>query len=54
MAVERTKRERPINPQNSLFLPGYTLFDIGASYAFDLGGVRMTARLNAQNVTDVR
>ena len=52
-AVFRTG-ERAINPQNSLFLPGYTLVDVGAAYGFELGGVRMTARLNAQNVTDER
>jgi iron complex outermembrane receptor protein len=46
--------DRAINPQNSLFLPGYTLVDVGASYAFDLGGTRITARLNAQNVSDER
>ncbi|WP_339706258.1 TonB-dependent siderophore receptor [uncultured Sphingosinicella sp.] len=42
---------RAINPQNSLFLPGYTLFDLGGSYAFEIGGVGMTARVNAQNIT---
>lgn len=46
--------DRAINPQNSLLLPGYTLYDIGGSYSFELGGVRMTARLNAQNVTNER
>ncbi len=43
--------ERAINPQNSLFVPGYTLFDLGGSYSFQLGGIDMTARVNAQNIT---
>lgn len=42
---------RAINPQNSLFVPGYTVFDLGGSYAFEIGGVGMTARVNAQNLT---
>lgn len=42
---------RAINPQNTLFVPGYTLFDLGGSYAFEIGGVGMTARVNAQNIT---
>lgn len=42
---------RAINPQNTLFVPGYTLFDLGGSYAFEIGGVGMTARINAQNIT---
>ncbi len=42
---------RAINPQNTLFVPGYTLFDLGGSYAFEIGGVGMTARVNAQNLT---
>ena len=46
--------DRAINPQNSLVLPDYTLFDVGGSYSFELGGVKMTARLNAQNVTSER
>ena len=42
---------RATNPQNTLFVPGYTLFDLGGSYAFEIGGVGMTARVNAQNIT---
>ncbi|MDB5707334.1 MAG: ligand-gated channel [Sphingomonas bacterium] len=45
---------RAINPSNSLFLPGYTLFDLGGSYTFSLAGREMTARVYAQNITDKR
>ena len=45
---------RAINPQNSLFLPGYTLFDAGGSYEFMLAGVDLTARVYAQNITGKR
>lgn len=45
---------RAINPQNTLYLPGYTLFDVGGSYEFKLAGVDMTARVYAQNVTGKR
>jgi iron complex outermembrane receptor protein len=45
---------RAINPQNSLFLPSYTLYDIGGSYSFSLQNVEMIARVNAQNVTNER
>lgn len=46
--------DRAINPQNSLFLPGYTLYDLGASYSFVFKDVEMTARINAQNITGER
>lgn len=45
---------RAINPQNSLFLPGYTVYDLGGSYSFEIGGIGMTARINAQNFTGKR
>lgn len=45
---------RAINPQNTLFLPGYTLFDVGGSYDFTIKGAEMTARVYAQNVTNKR
>ena len=45
---------RAINPQNSLFLPSYTLYDLGASYRFAFQGTQVTARVNAQNVTGER
>lgn len=46
--------KRAINPQNSLFLPGYTLYDLGASYSFTFHGTDMVARVNAQNITGER
>lgn len=45
---------RAINPSNTLFLPGYTLYDLGGSYEFDVGGVGLTARVYAQNITGER
>jgi iron complex outermembrane receptor protein len=45
---------RAINPQNTLFLPGYTLFDLGGSYTFKIGGKEMTARVYGQNITGKR
>ena len=45
---------RAINPSNTLLLPGYTLFDVGGAYKFNLGGSEWTARVYAQNVTDKR
>ncbi len=46
--------KRAINPQNSLFLPSYTLYDLGASYSFTFHGTDMVARVNAQNITGER
>ncbi|HNR92698.1 MAG TPA: TonB-dependent receptor, partial [Dokdonella sp.] len=46
--------DRAINPQNSLFVPSYTLYDLGGSYRFQVGGVGMTVRVNAQNITNER
>lgn len=45
---------RAINPENTLFVPGYTLFDLGGSYTFELGGYEMVARVNAENITGKR
>jgi iron complex outermembrane receptor protein len=45
---------RAINPQNSLFVPGYTLFDLGGSYTFKLAGTEMVARVYSQNLTNKR
>lgn len=46
--------DRAINPQNSLFVPSYTLYDLGGSYRFNVGDVGMTARFNWQNISDER
>lgn len=45
---------RAINPQNTLFLPGYTLFDAGASYRFEVRGKELEARVYAQNIAHKR
>ena len=45
---------RAINPENSLFVPGFTLLDAGGSYAFRLGRTEMVARVTASNVTAKR
>jgi iron complex outermembrane receptor protein len=46
--------KRAINASNSAFIPGYTLIDLGASYATTLGGKELTFRVNADNVTGKR
>lgn len=46
--------KRAINPENSAYLPSYTLYNIGGSYTADLGGRDVTFRLTAENVTGKR
>ena len=46
--------KRAINPENSLFVPSYTLFDVGGSYTFRLGSSDFVARITAQNITGKR
>lgn len=41
---------RAINPLNQAFIPGYTLFDLGAGYATDIAGTETTFRISAENV----
>jgi iron complex outermembrane receptor protein len=41
---------RPINPENSLFVPGYTTVDIGTLYGMKIAGVFVTARINVNNL----
>ena len=45
---------QPLDDTNNLILSGYTTFDIGASYAFEMGGHAFTARVNGQNITGKR
>ena len=45
---------RPINPENTLLVPGFTLVDVGGSYSFEVNGVEMVARVNAENITGKR
>jgi iron complex outermembrane receptor protein len=42
--------ERAVNPLNQVFIPGYTLFDLGASYTGTLRDNSLTVRLTGQNV----
>jgi len=43
---------RPVDAQNSGFIPGYTLWDAGLSYEIRLGSTPTTLRLHAKNLTD--
>lgn len=45
---------RAVNALNQGFVPGYTTFDLGASYAFDMLGNRTTLRVYGENVTTKR
>ena len=41
-----------INSTNTIEIPDYTLFDLGAKYMVNLGGVATTFRANIDNVTN--
>lgn len=43
---------KPADDQNSIYVPGYTTFDLGARYETGLGGHKTTFRLSATNVTN--
>ena len=45
---------RAINSRNQAFIPGHTLFDVGAGYSTDIAGVDTTFRISAENVTGKR
>lgn len=44
--------DRAINAVNTGFIPGYTTFDLGASYTFNLGGRKVVLRGYASNIAD--
>jgi iron complex outermembrane recepter protein len=44
--------ERAVNLLNQVFIPGYTLFDLGASWTGTFDRNELTVRLTAQNVAD--
>jgi iron complex outermembrane receptor protein len=44
--------ERAINAFNQAFIPGYTLFDLGAAYTRAFAGRETSLRLTAQNITN--
>jgi len=50
----RSISERPINPQDQGFIPGYTLWDAGVNYGTLLGGRRVTLQLSVDNLTNKR
>ena len=45
---------RAINATNTVFIPSYTLFDLGASYTTRVGRNNVIFRVNAENVGDKR
>ncbi|MDR3510241.1 MAG: TonB-dependent siderophore receptor [Caulobacteraceae bacterium] len=45
---------RAVNAINAAFVPGYTTYDLGASYATQIYHRATTFRVNAENVTNVR
>ncbi|MBE0398875.1 TonB-dependent siderophore receptor [Halomonas sp. FME1] len=44
--------EQYINSDNSLSVPGHTIYDVGARYASNLSGYPLTLRATVNNVTD--
>ena len=42
--------DRAINPQNTLFIPGYTLFDLGGSFTTKIADREVVFRVNAENI----
>jgi len=44
--------ERAVNAFNQAFIPGYTLFDVGAAWSGDFADSRFTMRLSCQNVAN--
>lgn len=46
--------KRPVNTANEAFVPGYTIYDVGASYDTEISNRRVTFRVNGENVTGER
>lgn len=46
--------DRAVNATNTAFIPGYTTYDLGASYATEIGDRKVTFRLNGENITGKR
>ena len=46
--------KRAVNQFNQAFIPGYTLFDIGAAYSRSMNGGEITFRVLAQNANGKR
>lgn len=43
-----------LDDTNNVIVPGYTTFDLGASYTFEFGDHTVVARVNGQNITSKR
>jgi iron complex outermembrane receptor protein len=50
----RSISQRPINPQDQGFIPGYTLWDASVNYGTLIGGRRVTLQLSVDNLSDKR
>jgi iron complex outermembrane receptor protein len=50
----KTISRRPVNPENQAYIPGYTLFDAGLSYATRIAGRRASFTLGVDNLGNKR
>ena len=50
----RSISQRPINPQDQGFIPGYTIWDASVNYGTLIGGRRVTLQLSVDNLSDKR
>lgn len=46
--------DRAVNALNTAVIPGYTTYDLGASYNTEIGGRKVAFRVNGENVTGKR
>jgi iron complex outermembrane receptor protein len=46
--------KRPVNNANQGYIPGYTIWDAGASYATKVGGYKTTFNVSVDNITNKR
>ncbi|MFP3566489.1 TonB-dependent siderophore receptor [Paraburkholderia sp. SIMBA_030] len=46
--------KRPVNPQNQGYIPGYTIYSLGASYETRIGGKHVDFRLAVENLFNKR
>jgi iron complex outermembrane receptor protein len=53
-AGAKVTSDRPVNPANQGFIPGYTLYDAGVGYATRIGGRRVSLQMNVDNLGDKR
>ena len=45
---------RAVNALNAAFIPGYTTYDLGASFTTELGGANVVFRINGENISGMR